>query len=79
MPLIRRASADEAAEAFYEEVQARAQIAFAAGCRLAIHSGRCAAGCCIGYDFVVLLPGEKAPAGWTLYEERDGRAVGRSV
>lgn len=72
-----RASADEQFAAMIEQ---RAQIAFAGGCRLAAKHARCEKGCHIGYDFVVLSPGESAPAAdWTIYEERDGRAVGRSA
>lgn len=60
------------------EVEARCRLAFDAGCRLAATVTVCRSGCCFEYDFVVLSPGEKPPAGWTIYEERNGRAVGRS-
>ena len=79
LPLIEAATADEARIAFDQEVQARAAIAFAADCRLAIHSSHCGDGCCLTYDFVVLSPGERAPKGWTIYENYGGVAVGRSA
>ena len=75
---VHRQEPDEARAAFDEEVAARCRIAFDAGCRLATTAISCERGCCWAYDFVVLSPGEKAPAGWTVYEERGGVAVGRS-
>lgn len=76
---VNRPTAAEAREAFDAEIQQRASIAFAGGCRLAIYADHCPAGCCWNYEFVVLSPGEAAPKGWTIYEQRDGRAVGRSA
>jgi hypothetical protein len=75
---IHRADPDEARAALDAEVADRCRLAFDAGCRLAITTVRCETGCCWAYDFVVLSPGESAPAGWTVYEERGGVAVGRS-
>lgn len=71
-PDIARAALDAA-------INLRCQIAFSGGCRLAVNFARCPDGCCWEYDFVVLSPGESAPRGWTIYEERGGIAVGRSA
>lgn len=76
---VNRPTPDECAAAFDAEIAGRASIAFSAGCRLAVHAESCAAGCCRAYEFVVLSPGERAPRGWTIYEERDGRAIGRTA
>lgn len=59
-------------DAFLDEISARAAVAFAAGCRLAFVHASCDSGCCIGYDFVVLSPGEAAPDSWTIVEEAGG-------
>ncbi len=62
-----------------EDIEARCTLAFDNGCRLAVASVVCPGNCCWAYDFVVLSPGESAPKGWTIYEQRDGRAVGRTA
>lgn len=77
-----KADGHELETEFNADMQRRAMIAFAAGCRLAVfvqgvHQE--AGGFVITYDFVFLSPGEKASPGWTIYENRDGRAVGRSA
>lgn len=33
----------------------------------------------VSWEFVMLSPGERAPRGWTLYENRGGIAVGRTA
>lgn len=76
---VNRPTAEEARAAFEAEIQQRASIAFVGGCRLAIYADHCPDGCCWNYEFIVLSPGERAPRGWTIYEERDGRAVGRTA
>lgn len=62
-----------------ENIEARCALAFSCGCRLAVTAVVCPNNCCWAYEFVVLSPGERAPEGWTIYEQRDGRAVGRSA
>lgn len=80
MHLITSTDLATADEQFAAKVEERAQIAFAAGCLLAVKHARCAKGCHIGYDFVVLSPGEKPPADdWTVCENHAGRAAWRSA
>jgi len=79
MHCVNRPTAAEAEAAFREEITGRCQVAFAGGCRLAVWASSCPNNCCWEYDFVVLSPGESAPRGWTIYEERGGIAVGRSA
>lgn len=62
-----------------EDIEARCTLAFACGCRLAVAAVVCPTNCCWAYEFVVLSPGERAPEGWTIYEQRNGLAVGRSA
>jgi hypothetical protein len=78
MPEVRRASLEELTGAFEAEVLVRCAIAFEADCRLAVFMTS-AGEEAITYEFVVLSPGEAAPRGWTVYENRDGVAVGRTA
>ena len=70
---------DKAEAEFDAQIDAKAQIAFACDCRLAVERWACTNGCCIRYNFTVLSAGEIAPKGWTIYENHGGRAVGRSA
>jgi len=79
MPALSRPTLEELTEAFEDEVAARCAIAFAGDCRLAVLI-RAATERQIVYEFIVLSPGESPPgSGWTIYENRNGVAVGRSV
>jgi hypothetical protein len=62
-----------------QDIAARCDVAFSCGCRLAVITAVCPTDCCYGYEYVTLSPGELPPKGWTIYEQRDGRAVGRSA
>lgn len=80
MPQVSAPTAEEAVAKLEVEAQAKAMVAFAAGCRLAVRPYRATnmRGCVIDYEFVVLSPGETPEGnGWTLYEQRGDQAVGR--
>lgn len=80
MPRVSAPTPEEAVAKLEAEAQAKALVAFAAGCRLAIrpYAATNCRGCVISYEFVVLSPGEQPEgAGWTLYEQRGDQAVGR--
>lgn len=83
MPVVTGVTPEEAEKAMRAAIEAHCLIAFACGCRVAIQflSATNVGQCVITYNFVVLSPGERAPdgRGWEVYEQRDGRAVGRSV
>lgn len=78
--IVKGADKAEAEAKCAASIAERARLAFDHGCRLAVNrDGSCLAGCCVGYEFVILSPGEKANSGWTIYEEREGHLVGRTV
>lgn len=73
---------------YHAQIEALSAAAFAAGCRLAITKPELIMNPhTLGYDFqwqhVILSPGESPPRGlgrvWTVYEQRNGIAQGRSL
>lgn len=75
---------EDAAAMLDKAIQVHVAIAFSHGCRIAVRvpsSGGVEDDWFYFYEFVVLSPGEFPPPdqGWTLYEDRSGIAVGRSI
>jgi len=73
---------DAALARFDEQVKSLTEAAFAAGCRLAVTQPVKVMNEWI-WIHVILSAGEAPPAGlgrkWTIFEQRNGMAVGRSV
>lgn len=78
------ADMDDAMARLQASIEARCAVAFACDCRLAARLARTEwpwpnKKVRFSYEFVILSPGESAAPGWTIYENRVGRAVGRSA
>lgn len=83
MPSVTAPTDSEARSVLDHAVTVTALMAFGFDCRLAARIVTMVTGeaeCTITWEFVVLSPGEVPEGrGWTLYEDRSGIAVGRSI